>query len=114
MNNKKIFNGLSSSAYTDKLFWTKEAETVFANNWVFVGYKHEFNNVGDVIPINISDKPILLVKNNKDDIAAFHNVCSHRCIKLVDQPKNFFRMRKVNNFRFIILRGARKKYGWIQ
>ena len=89
MNNKKIFNGLSSSAYTDKLFWTKEAETVFANNWVFVGYKHEFNNVGDVIPINISDKPILLVKNNKDDIAAFHNVCSHRCIKLVDQPKNF-------------------------
>ena len=46
MNSKKIFSGLPSSAYTDNTFWLKEAKTVFADNWVFVGYKHEFHNLG--------------------------------------------------------------------
>ena len=88
MSSKKIFNGLPSSAYIDNAFWTKEAKTVFADNWVFVGYKHELNKIGDVIPINVSEQPILLVKNTKEEIVAFHNVCSHRCLKLIDQPKN--------------------------
>jgi len=30
----------------------------------------------------------LLVRNNKNEITAFHNVCSHRCLKLVDEKKN--------------------------
>ena len=41
-----------------------------------------------MIPIDVSGQPIILVKNTKEDIVAFHNVCSHRCLKLVDQPKN--------------------------
>ena len=49
MNSKKIFNGLSSAAFTDNNFWLKEAKTVFADNWVFVGYKHELKTIGDVI-----------------------------------------------------------------
>ena len=55
MKNKKIFYGLSSSAYTDKDFWNKEAKTVFANNWVFVGYKHQLNNVGDVTALDVNN-----------------------------------------------------------
>ena len=26
--------------------------------------------------------------SNKNEIVAFHNVCSHRCLKLVDENKN--------------------------
>jgi len=84
----KILKGLPSEAYTDKNFWTKESNTVFSNSWVFVGFAHELKNVGDVIPITVADKPILLVKNIKNKITAFHNVCSHRCLILVNQPKN--------------------------
>jgi len=58
-----------------------------ADGWLFVGFVHEFLNSGDVIPISIAGKPILLVKNNKDKITAFHNVCSHRCLKLFDKKK---------------------------
>jgi choline monooxygenase len=31
---------------------------------------------------------VLLLKNRKSEITAFHNVCRHRCLTLVDQPKN--------------------------
>ena len=84
----KIFNGLPSDAYTDKKLWDKERNTVFTNNWVFVGFAHELRNIGDVIPITVAEIPILLVKNTKEKIIAYHNVCSHRCLKLVDKPKN--------------------------
>ena len=80
--------GLPAKSYTDHEFWKKECNTVLADGWLFVGFVHEFLNPGDVIPIFIADKPILLVKNNNNKITAFHNVCSHRCLKLVDKKKN--------------------------
>ena len=53
-----------------------------------MGFAHELKKPGDVIPLFIANKPILLVLNNNNEITAFHNVCSHRCIKLVDEKKN--------------------------
>jgi len=86
-NNDTVF-GLPAKFYTDKKFWEKECNTVLSNGWLFVGFVHEFKNNGDLIPIHIADKPILLIKNNDSKIVAFHNVCSHRCLKLVDKKKN--------------------------
>jgi len=80
--------GLPSKSYTDQEFWEKECDTVLTEGWLFVGFVHEFLKSGDVIPSFIAGKPILLVKNNNKDITAFHNVCSHRCLKLVDEKKN--------------------------
>tara|TARA_Y100001970_G_C14129259_1_gene800721 strand:+ start:74 stop:1138 length:1065 start_codon:yes stop_codon:yes gene_type:complete len=85
----KILNGLPAKAYTDKDFWDRECKNVFANNWVFVGFAHELKNIGDVIPIKVAEQPILLVKNTKQKIVAYHNVCSHRCLILVDERRNF-------------------------
>ena len=88
MNKDNIYNGLESKAYTDKNFWSNENKTIFSDNWVFVGYKHELKNIGDVLPINVAEQPIFLVKNSNEIIKAFHNVCSHRCLKLIDEVSN--------------------------
>jgi len=84
----QIFKGLPSLAYNDKDFWNKESNTIFSNSWVFVGFTHELKNIGDALPITVANQPILLLKNSKAEILAFHNVCSHRCLKLVDKRKN--------------------------
>ncbi len=86
-NENTIF-GLPAKSYTDNQFWEKECNTVLSNGWLFVGFVHELPKVGDVVPIFIADKPILLVKNQNNKITAFHNVCSHRCLKLVNEKKN--------------------------
>ena len=80
--------GLPAKSYTDDNFWKKECSTVLSDGWLFVGFVHEFKKPGDVIPLFIADKPILLVQDNNSKINAFHNVCSHRCLKLVDEKKN--------------------------
>ena len=86
--NSKSIHGLPAKSYTDQQFWKIECNTVLADGWLFVGFVHEFLKPGDAIPISITGKPILLIKNNKDEITAFHNVCSHRCLKLVNEKKN--------------------------
>jgi len=86
-NPNTIF-GLPAKSYTDEDFWKKECNTVLSNGWLFVGFAHELKKSGDVIPLFIANKPILLIKNNNNEITAFHNVCSHRCLKLVDEKKN--------------------------
>ena len=86
-NSNTIF-GLPSKSYTDNEFWEKECNTVLSNGWLFIGFVHELSKSGDVLPIFIAGKPILLVKNENNKITAFHNVCSHRCLKLVSKKKN--------------------------
>jgi len=80
--------GLPAIAYTDLEFWQRECDTVLTEGWTFIGFVHEFVKPGDVIPVIVAGKPLLLVMNNRGEIGAFHNVCRHRCLKLVDQPKN--------------------------
>ena len=86
-NSNTIF-GLPSKSYTDNEFWEKECNTVLSNGWLFVGFVHELTKPGDVLPIFIAGKPILIVKNENNKITGFHNVCSHRCLKLVGEKKN--------------------------
>ena len=88
--NKKsgLKHGLPSWAYTSEEFFDAECKTVFSKNWVFAGFVHEFIESGDAIPITIGGQPIVLIKNTNGTINAFHNVCSHRCLKLVDEPCN--------------------------
>ena len=70
------------------VFWKKECNTVLSDDWLFVGLVHELKNPGDIIPLSIAGKPIFLVKDLENKISTFHNVCSHRCLKLVDEKKN--------------------------
>jgi choline monooxygenase len=84
--------GLPALAYVDEAFWRTECESVFADNWVCVGFRHEFKRSGDAIPINVGGKPILLVMNANEEVSAFHNICRHRCLLLVDRPKNVGRL----------------------
>jgi choline monooxygenase len=81
-------HGLPAVAYNDEQFLKAECDTLFSDNWVFVGFAHELAQPGDAQPVTVAGKPVLLLKNAQGDIGAFHNACSHRCLKLVNEPMN--------------------------
>jgi choline monooxygenase len=83
-----IKHGLPAVAYTDEQFLQKELDTVFTDNWVFVGFVHELVKPGDAKPVTVAGQPVVLIMNAHGKIGAFHNACSHRCLKLVDEPMN--------------------------
>lgn len=84
----KPAHGLPPAAYRDESFWQTECKTALYDNWVCAGVAHELNETGDVVPVTIAGQPILLVRNAHGNIGAFHNVCRHRCMTLVEEPGN--------------------------
>jgi len=88
LKNSVPAHGLPAVAYNDFEFWEIESETVFTQNWVFVGFVHELKKPGDVVTCSVAGQPLILIKNKLGEINAFHNACRHRCLKLVDEPKN--------------------------
>ena len=87
-----VQHGLPSLAYTDKYFFEQEAKHLFANSWTFVGFAHDLQKVGDIIPIEVAGQPFFIVRSSKNSIRSFHNICSHRNLKLVDKSHNCKRL----------------------
>jgi nitrite reductase/ring-hydroxylating ferredoxin subunit len=80
--------GLPAFIYTDESIFARECETILSKTWVFVGFAHSLAKPGDVQPTTVGGRPILLVRDKGGNIATFHNVCRHRCAKLVEKPTN--------------------------
>ena len=83
-----IKHGLPAFTYTSMEFAKKENQSIFMHRWVFVGFAHELASIGDVLPVEVAGRPFFLVRNQQNEINAFHNVCRHRCLKLVETKKN--------------------------
>lgn len=83
-----VARGLPGTAYTSEAFFALENERIFSASWVFAGFAHELARTGDVMPVTVAGRPVLLVRDAEHRIRAFHNVCRHRCLKLVDAPGN--------------------------
>jgi choline monooxygenase len=81
-------SGLPNLCYTRSEFYRLEQQTVFRNNWVFAAFAHQIEQVGDMHPVEVAGQPVVLVKSDKDEIRAFHNVCRHRGAKLVNDNRN--------------------------
>ena len=88
MDGAQPAHGLPPAAYCSKAFWKRECKTVLHNNWVCVGAAHELKAPGDVVPITLAEQPLILLRNRQGEIAAFHNVCRHRCMTLIETPRN--------------------------
>ena len=83
-----VARGLPAAAYTSEAVFALENERIFAEGWVFAGLAHELARPGDAVPVTVAGRPVLLVRDAEHEVRAFHNVCRHRCLKLVDAPCN--------------------------
>ncbi|HUV23663.1 MAG TPA: aromatic ring-hydroxylating dioxygenase subunit alpha [Gammaproteobacteria bacterium] len=83
-----VAHGLPGVAYTSDSFMQLEREQLFANHWVFVGYAHKLPKAGDAKPIQVGGLPLFLLRDQQGRIVAFHNVCRHRNLKLIDATGN--------------------------
>ncbi len=74
--------------YTSKEVLELEEEYIFKNEWLCAGTINEIPNKGDYITYEICKQPILILRNNKDEIKAFSNICLHRMMPLVADKGN--------------------------
>ena len=78
-------HGLPNECYTSKDYTLIERKKLFEDKWIVVGVASSVPEIGDVKPIDILGMPILILRNKQNEIKVFHNVCSHRGVKLVSK-----------------------------
>ena len=87
-------NGLPNECYINQDYVNIERDTVFFNNWSVIGSASSLKEIGDVKPYNFLGIPLLILRDKSNHIKVFHNVCSHRGFKLIQEPcklKNMIR-----------------------
>ena len=79
-------NGLPNECYTQAVSFQLDRDRVLAPGWVCIGFG---SDVPDnwAVPINFMGFPILLTRNAEGVLRIFHNVCSHRGMQLVSEPR---------------------------
>jgi choline monooxygenase len=80
--------GLPRDVYINADFYELERDRVLAATWVCVGVASDLPNPGDLVPYDFGGVPLLLLRDREGSVRAFHNVCSHRGVQLVDAPRN--------------------------
>ena len=79
-------HGLPNECYTSPDYLAIEREKIFKDKWTVIGVGSSVPNVGDAQPYNLLGIPLIILRDKEKKISVFHNVCSHRGFKLLDEP----------------------------
>ncbi|NIV18247.1 MAG: Rieske 2Fe-2S domain-containing protein [Woeseiaceae bacterium] len=79
--------GLPNIAYNDPRIFDVERERVLGNTWAAIGYGSELPDPGFVMPVDFMGIPLMMVRGRDCGLKVFHNVCSHRGMKLVSEAQ---------------------------
>ena len=80
-------NGLPNAHYTDPATIAEENEAVLADTWAGLAVTWDVAEPGDAKPIQFLGEPLLLVRDRSGQVRVFQNICRHRGMILVEEPR---------------------------
>ncbi|MGH1555197.1 Rieske 2Fe-2S domain-containing protein [Streptomyces sp. L7] len=69
---------LEAPFYVGEEFFDLDIEAVFARSWLFVAAEAELPEPGDYVTVGLGSYSVIVVRDDDEDVRAFHNVCRHR------------------------------------
>ena len=78
--------GLPNELYTSYEAFVRDRESIMAPSWASIGFIEDLPERNFVFPVDFMGIPLLITRDDNDDIRVFHNVCSHRGMHLADKP----------------------------
>ena len=79
-----INQSLPGWSYTSDAFFELEKQNLFLQNWQLVCHESNIPNPGDYFTFQIFDQRIFAIRGKDNQVRIFHNLCSHRATKLLD------------------------------
>ena len=78
-------HGLPNECYISEEYTKIERKKLFEDKWVVIGAASSLPKIGDAKPFNLLNLPIIILRDKKNKIRVFHNVCSHRGYKIMQK-----------------------------
>lgn len=77
---------IPSAWYFDPEIHALECRQIFAGYWQYVGRAEQVRAPGSYLTVEVAGEPILVVRDDKGVLRAFHNVCRHRAAQVINEP----------------------------
>jgi choline monooxygenase len=77
---------IPSTWYFDPTLYALECRKVFGANWQYAGRSEQVKEPGSFLTAEIAGEPVLVVRDEKGTLRAFHNVCRHRAAQVINEP----------------------------
>jgi choline monooxygenase len=78
--------GLPGRAYGAQ-FYALEQRRLFPRRWCPVAFASEIAHPGDTLPVELAGWPLLLMRGEDGQRRGFLNICRHRAMRIVPEPK---------------------------
>jgi Rieske 2Fe-2S family protein len=75
---------LPPDAYTDPSWFARERRSIFSKTWQVVAHVEQVAHAGDFVAATVGGTPIVTVRHDDGTLRAFHNVCRHRGMAMLD------------------------------
>jgi phenylpropionate dioxygenase-like ring-hydroxylating dioxygenase large terminal subunit len=82
---------LPNPFYVDPALFEAEKERLFFRNWAGLGFASDAPAPGDARPVDFLGQPLLMVRDKTGRLRVFQNVCRHRGMILVSEPRRIER-----------------------
>jgi phenylpropionate dioxygenase-like ring-hydroxylating dioxygenase large terminal subunit len=73
--------------YTSQEMYELERRAIFSRKWLLTTHKSRIPNTGDWVRYDVAGYQFVVVRDNKDQIHAFHNICRHRAFPVVTKEE---------------------------
>ena len=82
-------HGLPNECYTSQEYLELERKKLFEEKCVVIGVASSLPNKCDAKPFVLLGIPIMILRDKQNQIRVFHNVCSHRGYKILQERCKF-------------------------
>ena len=79
------YKSLPGWTYTSEEFFELEKTELILKTWQLVCHLSNVPKPGDFFTFEIFNERIFIIKDEDNNVKAFHNICSHRGTKLIDE-----------------------------
>ena len=79
LDDRNRVTGVDHRVYTDASVYTAEMLKIFSGPvWIFLGLEQEVLRPGDFLTTYMGEVPVLIARDEENNLRAFENVCAHR------------------------------------
>ncbi|WP_226345554.1 aromatic ring-hydroxylating oxygenase subunit alpha [Agilicoccus flavus] len=75
---------LEAALYDSREFFDLDMAGIFRRHWLFVAAEAELPEPGDYVTVELGRASVIVLRDDDEQVRAFHNVCRHRGSRLLD------------------------------
>ncbi|MFZ3598600.1 aromatic ring-hydroxylating oxygenase subunit alpha [Streptomyces sp. BH104] len=80
-------HSLEAPFYVSDAFFRLDVDAVFARSWIFAAAEAELPEPGDYITLAVGPYSVIVVRDDDEEVRAFHNVCRHRGTRILNDER---------------------------